>query len=282
MSQTSNQVKTVLLLGFMTALLLFAGYALGGRNGLLIGLIFSIVMNFSSYWFSDKIVLAMYRAKPISQKDNPEIYNLVKETTHLSNLPMPKLFLIPSMQPNAFATGRDPKHSAVALTKGIIEILTKDELKGVIAHELSHIKNKDTLIQAIASTIAGVISYLAMIARWGAIFGGFGKDNDSNIFELLALAIITPLLAMIIQLAISRSREYLADQTAASFTHNPLALASALEKIDKAAKLVPMRFGNASTSSLFIQNPFSSRSILGLLSTHPPIDERIKRLRDMS
>ena len=278
-----NQIKTVLLLGLLTGLLLGVGQLLGGRQGLFIGLVFAIVMNFGSFWFSDKIVLAMYRAKEVKEHNQPELYKIVKEVAHLSQVPMPKVYIVPTENPNAFATGRNPKHAAVACTVGIMNLLSKDELKGVIAHEMSHIKNRDTLIQAVAATIAGVISYLAFMARWAAIFGGYGgRDRDGgNMFELLALAIITPLVATILQLAISRSREYLADETAAKTIHNSFSLADALEKLESGVKHHPLRFGSPSTSSLFILNPFSGKGFLHLLSTHPPIKERVKRLREM-
>ena len=282
MSTASNQIKTVLLLGLLTGLLLGAGQLLGGRQGLFIGLAFAIIMNFGSYWFSDKIVLAMYKAKPIKETDDKELYNLVKEVATLANVPMPKLYVIPASHSNAFATGRNPKHAAVAFTEGILRLLSKDELKGVIAHEIAHIKNRDILITTIAATIAGVISFIATMAQWGAIFGGFGRDRDSGqMIQMLALAIITPLIAMIIQLAISRSREYLADETAAKTIHNPLALASALQKLEEGVKHNPLRFGSPSTSSLFIANPFSAKGMLSLLSTHPPMKERIRRLKNM-
>lgn len=276
-----NQIKTVILLGLLTGLLLGVGQLLGGTQGILIGLIFAAVMNIGSYWFSDKIVLFMYRAKPI--EESSPVMKIVREVADQAGLPMPKVYRIPTQNPNAFATGRNPKHAAVAVTDGIVELLNKDELKGVIAHEMSHVKNRDTLIQAVAATIAGVISYIAFIARWGAIFGGLGRDRDSGkMFELLALAILTPLIATIIQLAISRSREYLADETAAKTIHNSYSLADALEKLDKGVKNNPLRFGSPSTSSLFIINPFSAKGLLSLFSTHPPMEERVKRLRDMA
>jgi len=276
-----NQIKTVILLGALTGLLLGAGRLLGGRNGLFIGLAFALVMNFGSYWYSDKIVLAMYRAQPVKKSDHPELYNLVKETSKEANLPMPKVYIVPSNASNAFAAGRNEKHAAVAVTAGITQLLNKEELKGVIAHELAHIKNRDTLIQAVAATIAGVISYLAFFARFAAFFGG-GRDRDSGgAFELLALAILTPLIATILQLAISRSREYLADETGAKTIKNPKALANALHKLHIGVKHNPLRFGNPSTSSLFIVNPFSARGLISLFSTHPPMEERIKRLESL-
>ena len=279
-----NQFKTVILLGALTGILLWVGNLVGGFQGLTIALIFSIVMNFGAYWFSDKIVLAMYRAKEIKESENPRLYKIVKEVSQLANIPMPKVYILPSDASNAFATGRNYKHAAVACTHGILDLMNDDELKGVIAHEISHIKNRDTLIQSVAATIAGVISYVAFMARWAAIFGGFGgRDRDSGgAIQLLLLAIITPILAMIIQLAISRSREYLADESAAKTLHNPYGLANALEKLEQNVKKHPLRFGNQSTAHLFITNPFSGRGILSLLSTHPPIKERVKRLKSMN
>jgi len=223
----------------------------------------------------------MYRAQPVKKSEAHELYDIVKEVSHKSQLPMPKVYLIPTESPNAFATGRNPKHSAVACTEGILKILNKDELKAVIAHEMGHIKNRDTLIQVIAATIAGVISYLAFFARWAAIFGG-GRDRDSSGYELLALAILTPIIATIIQLAISRSREYLADATAAKTLNNSEHLASALHKLQTGIRHNPLKFGHPSTSNIFIANPFSSHGLLSLFSTHPPMEERIKKLKEMS
>ncbi len=278
-----NQVKTVILLGVLTAILLWIG-SFWGQQGLTFAIIFAVIMNFGSYWFSDKIVLFMYRAKPISEKEAPGLYKLVHEVSHLADLPMPKIYILPTTSPNAFATGRNPKHAAVAVTVGIMDLLSKDELKGVVAHELAHIKNRDTLIQAVAATIAGVIGYIAMMARWGAMFGGFGgRDRDGGrMFELLALAILMPLIATIVRLALSRTREYLADETGAKTIHNPIALANALQKLEHNVKHNPMGMGNETTSSLFIVNPFSAKSILALLSTHPPTELRVKRLKEMA
>ncbi|MBD3355313.1 M48 family metalloprotease [Candidatus Woesearchaeota archaeon] len=276
-----NQIKTVVLLGALTGLLLGAGQFLGGRQGLFIGLFFALVMNFGSYWFSDKIVLAMYRAKEVKKKDSPKLYNIIKEIAEDAQLPMPKVYIIPTENPNAFATGRNPTHAAVAVTHGILGLLNKEELKGVLAHEMAHVKNRDTLIQAVAATIAGVISYLAFFARFAAIFGG-GRDRDGGeMFQLLALAILTPIIATIIQLAISRSREYLADETGAKTIKNPEALASALEKLHRGTKRNPLRFGSPATSSLFIVNPFSAKGMMNLMSTHPPMEKRVKKLRGM-
>ncbi|MBN2457570.1 zinc metalloprotease HtpX [Candidatus Woesearchaeota archaeon] len=277
-----NQFKTIMLLGVLTALLLWVGQLLGGAQGLTIAIIFVGLMNFVMYWFSDKIVLAMYRAKE-ADKDS-KLYHIVKEVAMMAKLPMPKVYAIPSANPNAFATGRNPKHAAVACTNGIMDLLSERELKAVIAHELGHVKNRDTLITTVAATIAGVISYVAMMARWAAIFGGYGgrsRDRGSNIFELLALAIITPLIATILQLAISRSREYMADETGAKIVKDPHALADALLKIEKGVKLHPMAMGSEATASLFIANPFKGSGLLNLFSTHPPIKDRVEKLHNM-
>ncbi|HLC46865.1 MAG TPA: zinc metalloprotease HtpX [Candidatus Nanoarchaeia archaeon] len=280
-----NQFKTVMLLGLLTGLLLGVGFLVGGQQGLLIALIFSVLMNFGTYWFSDRIVLAMYRAKQITHSEAPELFSTVKGIAHLAGMPMPKVYMIPSEAANAFATGRNPAHAAVAVTHGIMRILSKDELKGVLAHEMAHVKNRDILITTIAATIAGVISFIATMAQWSAMFGGFG-GRDSNregggLVGLLALAIVTPLIAMLLQLALSRSREYLADEIGAKMIHNPLALASALEKLESETKRTPLRMGSEATSSLFIVNPFRAGMFLSLMSTHPPMAERIKRLREM-
>ena len=277
-----NQFKTVILLGALTGVLLWVGNLVGGPQGLTIALIFSIIMNFGAYWFSDKLVLAMYRAKEIKESNNPRLFKLIREVADLAKIPMPKVYIVPSDASNAFATGRNYKHAAVACTNGILDLMNDDELKGVIAHEMSHIKNRDTLIQSVAATIAGVISYVAFMARWAAIFGGYGRDRGSgNMVQLLVLAIITPILAMIIQLAISRSREFLADESAAKILHNPFGLASALEKLHHNVKKHPLRFGNQSTAHLFIMNPFRSRGFLNMLSTHPSLEKRVKKLKDM-
>ncbi|MBT4823648.1 zinc metalloprotease HtpX [Candidatus Woesearchaeota archaeon] len=279
-----NQLKTFILLALLTAVLLFAGRALAGPTGLAIAGVFVVLMNVFSYFFSHKLVLAMYKAKEATEKEQPELFKLVREVAHLANIPMPKVYVIPTMSPNAFATGRDPKHAVVACTQGIMQLLSKDELKGVIAHEVSHIKNRDILIQTVAATIAGVISYLAIMARWGAIFGGLGgrSRDGGNLISLLVLSIITPLIAMLIQLAISRSREYLADESAAKILHSSHGLASALEKLDSGIKQNPMKMGSPSTSSLFIANPFKGSGMMKLLSTHPPMKERISRLKGMN
>ncbi|MBN1544586.1 zinc metalloprotease HtpX [Candidatus Woesearchaeota archaeon] len=284
MSAAANQFKTLVLLLALTVVLLLVGQLVGGMQGLTIAFIIVLLMNGLSYFFSHKLVLFMYRAKEAKESQHPDLFRTVREVAKLANIPVPKVYIIPSDSPNAFATGRNPKNAVVACTEGIMRLLDKDELKGVIAHEVAHIKNRDILIQTIAATIAGVISYVAMMARWAAIFGGFGGNRDSDsggILGWLVLAILAPIIALIIQLAISRSREYLADETGAKTTHDPLALASALEKLERGVRSNPLRFGNPTTSSLFITNPFSAKGLTSLFSTHPPMDERIKRLRKM-
>jgi len=271
-----NQFKTVVLLGLLTALLLWVGQLLGGLSGLIMAGIFAVVLNFGSYWYSDKLVLKMYKAKQVTDKDHV-LYKIIKEITELAKLPMPKVYIIPSEQANAFATGRNPKHAAVAATQGILSLLNHEELKGVMAHEIAHVKNRDTLISTVAGTIAGVISFVGSMAMWSAFLG---RDRG-NMVQILMLAIVTPLIATVIQLAISRSREYLADATGAKFISNSTGLASALEKLHSNVKTHPMRLGNRATAHLFIANPFKAKGIGALLSTHPPFQERTKKLRNM-
>jgi heat shock protein HtpX len=275
-----NQIKTVILLGLLTALLLWVG-SFWGKNGLLVALIFSIAMNLVSYFFSDKIVLFMYRAKEATPRQQPELHRIVDEVAREAKIPKPRVYIVPSDNPNAFATGRNPKNAVVACTTGILKLLNKEELKGVIAHEMSHIRNRDILIQTIAATIAGVIGYIASMARWAAIFGYGGDDKDNNILELLVLIILVPILATLLQLALSRSREYIADESAARTLRTGKGLADALEKLEKEGKKNPMRFGSKTTSALFITNPFSANAIFNLFSTHPPLQERVKKLRAM-
>ena len=278
-----NRLKTVVLLGCLTGLLLFAGGALGGRGGLLIALVFAVLINFASYWFSDKVILWMYGAREIKEHENPRLHGIVREVARLAGVPMPRVCIIPSNSPNAFATGRSPGHAAVAVTGGILSLLDDNELKGVIAHELSHVKNRDTLVATIAATIAGVISYLAMMARWAAIFGGYGgRDRDGkNMVELLALAILTPLIAMLIQLAISRSREYMADESAVRTLHTADGLITALQKIDRGIASQPALHGTKAAASLFIANPLRGNALFALFSTHPQMEKRINRLKEL-
>ena len=277
-----NQLKTTLLLGSLTGLLVVIGNYFGGSSGMVIAFLFAICMNLGSYWFSDKIVLRLYRAQEISYGDAPELYGMVSKLCQSASLPMPKIYLIPKEAPNAFATGRNPHHAVVAVTQGIVRLLKPSELEGVLAHELAHIKNRDILISSIAATLAGVIMMIASMARWAALFGGFGGSGDDDdgggIVGFLFLIFLAPVAAMIIQLAISRSREYLADATGAHIAGNPAGLASALEKLDYASKKVPLA-ANPATAHLFIVHPLSGRSLMGLFSTHPPIAERIARLR---
>ena len=277
-----NQFKTAILLAVLTALLLWIG-SLFGRNGIIFAAIFVGIMNIGSYWFSHKIVLWMYRAKEAKQSDYPKLYKIVKEVSNLSNLPMPKVYVIPTNSPNAFTTGRNPNHAVVAATEGIMKILNEEELKAVIAHEFGHVRNRDILISTVAGTIAGIISYVGAMARWSAIFGGNRDDNrGGNMISLLILGIITPLVATLVQLAISRSREYIADEAGAKFVKNGNSLADALEKIEKNVGINPMRFGNQSTAHLFISNPFRNAGFLRLFMTHPSTHERTRRLRTMS
>lgn len=277
-----QQIKTVIFLGFLTGILLIIGYLVGGQQGLFIALMISVLINFFTYWFSDKIVLLMYRAKKAEPKSDRELISLVKEVCKHADIPQPKVYVIPSEHANAFATGRSKKHAAVAVTKGIMNLLSRDELKGVIAHEIAHVKNRDILISTIAATIAGAISYLAFMARYAGLFGGNDREGrGGNIIGLILLGIIAPIIALIIQLAISRSREYLADSTGAKIVKNPNGLASALKKLSENAKTNPLRFGNSATSHLFIVNPFSARGLIHLFSTHPPLEERIKKLNEM-
>jgi len=280
-----NQIKTAVLLTLLAILLMFIGRLIGGMNGLIIGLVFALTINFVSYWWSDKIVLKIYRAKEADQNKHSRLYSIVREITSTAGLPMPKVYIINTPQSNAFATGRNPQHAAVAVTTGILDLLNHNELKAVLAHEVGHIKNRDILISTVAATIAAVISYIAMMARWGAIFGGFGgRDrNSGGILELLVLAIVAPIMAMIIQFAISRSREYLADETGAKLVRDPFSLASALEKIHKNVSHFPFkRMGTTdATAHLFIHNPFKGKSLLSLFSTHPSLESRVKRLRAM-
>mgnify|MGYP006288025123 CR=1 FL=1 len=274
--------KTTLLLAVLTGILLGVGYLAGGTGGLTIAIVLSVLMNFGMYFWSDKIALKMYRAKPADPKQHKELISIVKELSQKAGMPTPSVYVVPSQTPNAFATGRGPSKASVAATEGILQLLSKNELKGVIAHELSHVKHRDVLIATVAATIAGIISYVAFMARWAAIFGGFGGDGDGeNILSLLVLAILTPLLATIIQLAISGSREYAADAGGAKLVGHGEYLARALEKLEGMNKRKPMRASTEAGASLFIVNPFSRQGLTNLFSTHPPVKERIKRLRTM-
>lgn len=279
----ANWLKTGVLLAAMTALILAIGYGFGGTYGLQIALIFALISNFGAYWFSDKLALAIYRAQPIPRERMPWIYEMVERLSRQAQIPMPRLYIIPSHTPNAFATGRNPKNAAVAVTSGILQILDRRELEGVIAHELAHVKNRDTLISTIAATIAGAISGLANIVKWGMIFGGADRDREEgagSLVSMLALIILAPIAATILQLAVSRAREYGADATGARICGDPHALADALEKLERGVQLFPDD-AHPAQASLFIVNPLSGRSMLRLFSTHPPTEERIRRLRAM-
>jgi len=281
----SNSFKTALLLGLLTGIILGIGQLFGGSQGLVIAFVFAVLINFGSYWFSDKIVLAMYNAREVSGDDAPELYRTVQNLTVRAQLPMPRLYVIPSESPNAFATGRDPQHAAVAVTEGILRIMNREELEGVIAHELSHVKNRDILIGTIAATLAGVVMMLANMARWAAIFGVGRSDRDEEggggILGMILMSVLAPIAAMMIQMAISRSREFLADATGAKIAGNPLGLASALAKLARASEMVPLE-ARPETAHMFIVSPLTGGSFLSLFSTHPPVEERIARLRAMT
>ncbi len=278
-----NTLKTTFLMALLTVLLVMAGGAIGGRHGMAFALVMAAVMNLGSYWFSDKIVLAMYGAQEATEADYPEFFGLVRQLALQAGIPMPRVYIIPSETPNAFATGRNPEHAAVAATTGIMRILTRDELLGVMAHELSHVKHRDILISSVAATIAGAIAYLAHMAQWAAIFGG-SRDRDEEgggALGLIVMAIVLPIAAMLIQMAISRAREYEADRGGAEVSGNPLLLASALKKLQMANQQIPMQ-ANAATAHLFIVNPLTGGGLMSLFSTHPPLEERVRRLEEMA
>ena len=276
-----NNIKTLFLLVTLTLILVWAGSAIGGRQGMTVALIFALMMNFFAYWFSDKIVLRMYGARQVSEAEAPELYGIVRRLVQKAEMPMPKVYMIEADQPNAFATGRNPKHAAVAVTTGIMRILSHEELEGVIGHELAHVSHRDILISTIAATVAGAISYLAQMAQWAMIFGGRGDDEEGgNPMAALAMMIVGPIAALIIQMAISRSREYAADEGGARLAGNPRYLAGALRKLHQASQKIPMN-ANPATSHMFIVNPLSGGGLLKLFSTHPPIEERIARLESM-
>ena len=270
-------------MALLTVLLVMVGGAIGGRSGMTFALIMAGAMNFVSYWFSDKIVLAMYGAKEVSEAEYPDFFGMVRQLAVQAGMPMPKVYIIPSETPNAFATGRNPEHAAVAATNGILRILTREELMGVMAHEISHVRHRDILISTVAATIAGAVTYLAHMAQWAAIFGG-GRDRDDEgggIFGLIVMAIVAPIAAMLIQMAISRSREYEADKGGAEIAGNPLYLAGALRKLETANRQIPMD-ANPSTAHMFIVNPLTGGGLMSLFSTHPPMEERVRRLEAMA
>ncbi|MFP4162933.1 MAG: zinc metalloprotease HtpX [Chitinispirillaceae bacterium] len=277
-----NTLKTTFLLAALTGLLVVFGNMLGGSQGATVALLIAGIMNFVSFWFSDKIVLAMYKAKAVGPQDAPKLYRIVERLAQKNNMPMPKVHIINTETPNAFATGRSPSHASVAATVGILRLLDEDELEGVMAHELAHVKNRDTLTSTVAATIAGAITWIATIVRWGALFGGMRSDDeDSNIFGALAMAILAPIAAMLIQMAISRSREFAADETGARMCGKPLALANALTRLHQGARMRPLAGGSPATAHMFIVNPFKG-GLTSIFSTHPPMEQRVRKLQEMS
>ncbi|MCL4322147.1 MAG: zinc metalloprotease HtpX [Deltaproteobacteria bacterium] len=282
-----NYFKTFILMMLLTVILIAAGGVLGGTQGMIIALIFAAIMNIGTYWFSDKMVLSMYHATPVTEAEQPELYSIVRNLAVRGNIPMPKVYIVDEDTPNAFATGRNPQHAAVCVTTGIMRILNNNELSGVIGHELTHVKNRDILISSIAATVAGAISMLAWMAEWGAMFTGFGgrsNDREGNIVGLIVMAILAPLIATLIQLAISRQREYAADKGGAGLSGNPLYLASALNKLEAGNEEEPMPANQVThaTAHMFIVNPLRSGAFKSLFSTHPPTEDRIKKLKEMA
>ncbi len=282
-----NALRTTLLLAGLTALLVFVGRALGGTAGMAIALVFAAVMNIASYWYSDKLVLKMYRARPVGPEQSPKLYSVVEELAQRGNIPLPRVYIVESETPNAFATGRNPEHAAVAVTTGLLRLMNREELAGVLGHELSHVRHRDTLVSAIAATLAGAIAMLANMAQWGLIFG-FGRADDRDegggLIGALAMMFLAPLAAALIQFAVSRSREFGADEGGAELTGNPLALASALRKLETANRQIPMEAADEhpATAHMFIVNPLNAQNLARLFSTHPPTAERIRRLEAMA
>jgi heat shock protein HtpX len=278
-----NTMKTFLLMGILTVLLVFVGRLLGGQSGMVMAFLFALVLNFGSYWFSDKVVLRMYSAREVTRSEAPDLVSLVEDLAGRAELPMPRVYIIPNDQPNAFATGRNPSHAAVAVTEGILKTLSRDELRGVIGHELAHVKHRDILIGTVAATMAGAISMLANMAQWAMIFGGGRSDDRGGRSPVggLVMMIVAPIAAMMIQMAISRSREFLADEGGAQFSGNPLSLANALRKLEQKAEQIPMD-ASPSTAHMFIVNPLRGGGLMKLFSTHPPMEERIARLEAMA
>lgn len=283
----ANLFKTGVLLAALTVLVVLIGGALGGQNGMVMAFMLAMVMNLGSYWFSDKIVLAMYRAQPVDEASAPGLYRIVRNLVTRAGMPMPRVYIIPGESPNAFATGRNPDHAAIAVTEGILRVMSEEELEGVLAHELSHVRNRDTLIMAIAATLAGAITYMAHMAQWAMIFGGGRRDSDEHesggggVIGGLLMIVLAPLAATLIQLAVSRSREFQADATGAQIAGQPWGLAKALEKLEMASKVAPMD-ATPATAHLFIVNPLTGGGWTTLFATHPPIAERVARLRAMA
>jgi len=280
-----NTVKTVGLMTFMMVLFVAIGGALGGRSGMVMAIIIAAVMNVGMYWFSDKLVLSMYHAQPVTEAEAPELHAIVRILVQKAGMPMPKVYLIPEETPNAFATGRNPEHAVVAVTQGIMRILSREELAGVIAHELAHIKHRDMLTGTIVATMAGAISMLAQMAQWAMIFGGGRRDNDDeggSPIVAIVMMIVAPIAAMLVQMAISRTREFEADKGGAGIAGSPSGLANALLKLEKGSQLIPLHDAKPATAHMFIVNPLTGGGLLKLFSTHPPIEERVKRLNEMA
>jgi len=272
-----NALKTTLLLGALTLLLVYGGMALGGEQGMIIAFVFAVVMNFGAYFYSDKLVLSMYRAQPVTESEFPEVYQMVRDLCRRADIPLPKIYRIPSPQPNAFATGRNPEHAAIAFTDGILNMLNPEEFKGVLAHELGHVKNRDILIGTIVATMAGAISMMANIAQWGMIFGGGRGNRGGHPLLQILMIIIAPIAALLVQMAISRTREYQADRTGAELMGTPVPLANALAKMERTAKQIPMN-AEPATAHMFIVSPLSGGDLMSLFSTHPPMEKRIAAL----
>jgi heat shock protein HtpX len=277
----TSQVKTVLFLALLSGLLMLAGGAIGGRNGVVTAFLVSLAMNFGSYWFSDKIVLAMYKARELASNEAPALHKIVAELAENAGIPKPKIYVIPQESPNAFATGRNPEHAAVAVTKGIVQILNPEEIRGVLAHEIAHIAHRDILIQSVAAVLASTVIFLANMARFAALFGNRNR-NGGNPLSMLLMSVLAPVAASLIQLAISRSREYLADEGGAGYSGRPRDLASALGKLQSYSQKLPLTQQSGATAHMFIVNPLTGRNLQTLFSTHPPVEERIRRLLNMA
>ena len=282
MGSSGNYARTAALMAALIALLVWVGSRVGGPQGMMLFGVLGLVFNFGAYWFSDRIALAVNRAQPVPREQLPEVYEIVEELTGRAGLPMPRVYLVPSASPNAFATGRNPEHAAVAVTQGILEVLDRRQLRAVLGHELAHVRNRDTLISMIVAAVAGLISAAASILRWGLIFGTNSREDRRSSAGDLAIILIAPIVALVLQLAISRTREYAADTKGSVLTDDPEALADALERISAGARARPYPFAGPATAHLFIVNPFTAGALASLLSTHPPVEERVRRLLELA